>query len=257
MLSCSVRAQVPDEESSFTARLINIEAPVNETFRYQATLQNNSEKSIIYELNAEVPDGWRLAFKARGSQITSINMEPNTSESISIEVIPAYNANPSKYTLPVSAVSGNETLELSLEAVVEGSFDLELTTPSGRLSDDITEGKKAEIDLVVKNTGSLPLKDITLSSQTPPNWSATFSPAEIDQLEPGKTQNIVATLSVPDKTLAGDYVSRFTAKNSDANSTASFRMTVKTSLLSGWIGIMVILIAIGFVYYLIRKFGRR
>jgi len=68
---------------------------------------------------------------------------------------------------------------------------------------------------------------------------------------------VIATLSVPNKTLAGDYVSKFTAKNSESTSTATYRVTVKTSLLSGGIGILIILIAVGFVYVLIRKFGRR
>jgi len=255
--SLPVQAQDLNTGPSFTARLINIEAPVNETFRYQSTLQNSAGETRIYELKAEIPEGWRVAFKARGSQITSINMEPGKTESISIEVNPAYGAEPSKYNIPVYAVSDRDTLALKLEAVVKGAYDLELTTPSGRLSGEITEGEKTEIHLKVINNGSLALRDVSLSSQAPPNWDATFSPSEIAQLDPGKTADVIATLTVPDKTLAGDYVSRFTAKNAETKSTASYRMTVKTSVLSGWIGILVILVAIGFVFYLIRKFGRR
>ena len=73
----------------------------------------------------------------------------------------------------------------------------------------------------------------------------------------GQSQEVEASLSVPDKTIAGDYVTNFTAKNSFATADAAFRMTVKTSLLSGWIGIMVILLALATVYYLVRKYGRR
>lgn len=255
--SLKVPAQDLNEGASFTARLINMEAPVNETFRYQARLKNSSGKTKIYELKAKIPDGWRVAFKARGSQITSINMESDKTENISIEINPAYGAKPSKYNIPVYAISNNDTLELKLEAVVEGAYDIELTTPSGRLSGEITEGEKAEIPLKVKNTGSLPLNEISLSSQTPPNWNITFSPSEIKHLDPGKTADILATMIVPDKTLAGDYVSRFNAKNVETKSTATYRMTVKTSMLSGGIGILVILVAISFVFYLIRKFGRR
>jgi uncharacterized membrane protein len=69
--------------------------------------------------------------------------------------------------------------------------------------------------------------------------------------------DIKATLSVPDKTIAGDYVTTLTARNSSTTSNAVFRMTVKTSLLSGWLGILVILLALGIVYSLIRKYGRR
>ncbi|WP_339926052.1 NEW3 domain-containing protein [uncultured Cyclobacterium sp.] len=255
--SFAVSAQGSNAESSLTARLFNIEAPVNETFRFQTTLKNNSDKTKVYDLNAEPPEGWRLVFKARGSQVTSINLEPNKSESITVEVKPAHGAKPEKYIFPIEATSGNETLDLELEAVVEGAYEIELTTPSGRLSESITEGKSTEIHLKVKNTGSLPLNEISLTSNTPPKWEVSFSPSELEELAPGKSADVIATLSVPNKTLSGDYVSKFTAKNATSTSTATYRVTVKTSLLSGGIGILIILIAVGFVYILIRKFGRR
>ncbi|SHN14424.1 NPCBM-associated, NEW3 domain of alpha-galactosidase [Cyclobacterium lianum] len=255
--SSKTTAQTSSQGSSITSNLINIEAPASETFRYQATLKNGAGSAQVFQLSADVPEGWRLVFKARGSQVTSINVEPDRTESISIEIKPAYGAEPAQYPFTVHAISDRESLQLALEAVVEGSYEMELTTPSGLLSGEITEGKKAEITLRVKNTGSLALNEITLSAQTPSRWEATFSPSEIAQLDPGETVDLIATVTVPEKTLAGDYVTKFTAKNTSGNSTATYRMTVKTSVLSGWVGILVILIAIGFVFYLIRKFGRR
>lgn len=243
--------------STFTAQLINIEAAVHETFRYNTTLHNGSSQARIYELKAAAPDGWNVVFRARGSQVTSINMDGNKDENITIEIIPAYGAGPSKYKIPVTAIAANDTLPLDLEAVVKGSYGMELTTPTGLLSDNITEGSQKQIHLVVKNTGTLILNDISLSAQTPSQWSVTFEPAKIEQLAPGETTDVAATLTVPDKTIAGDYVTTFIASNANSNSKATFRMTVKTSVLSGWIGILVILAAIALVLYLIRKYGRR
>ncbi|WP_245576561.1 NEW3 domain-containing protein [Flexithrix dorotheae] len=256
-MNSQVLAQDQNNASSFTSRLINIEAPVNETFRFQSTLQNGSDKAQVYELKANAPQGWRVAFKVQGSRVTSIKIDPDKKESINIEINAAYGAQPSKYKIPVYATSENENLQLDLEAVVKGSYEIELTTPTGLLSGKITEGEQKKIRLEVKNKGTLALEDITLSSQTPSKWEATFSPAEIQQLEPGKTTEIIATMKVPDKTLAGDYISKFTAKNTASTSTATYRMTVKTSVLAGWVGMAVILLAIGTVVFLIRKFGRR
>lgn len=250
-------AQASSKESSLTARLVNIEAAVHETFRYNATLRNGTSQPYVYELKAGVPEGWSVVFRTRGSQVTSLNMDGNKSEEITIEIIPSYSTAPAKYKIPVTASTGSDTLKLDLEAVVKGSYGLELTTPTGRLSDNITEGRQKEIHLVLSNTGSLPLNDISLSAQTPPKWDATFEPAKVDNLLPGKTVDIIARLSVPDKTLAGDYVTTFNAKNTNSNAQALFRMTVKTSMLSGGIGILVILLAIALVVYLIRKYGRR
>lgn len=246
-----------DGKSTFTARLMNIEAAANETFRYNTSLHNGAAEQRIYELKADLPIGWMIAYKVEGSQVTSLNLEAGKTQDISIEINATSSTKPDKYKIPIKAISNTDTLLLNLEAVVKGSYSIELTTPSGRLSDEITSGSHKEIQLTVKNSGTLPLNEVELSAQAPSKWEATFEPSKIKELEPGKTVDVTATLKVPDKTIAGDYVTTFSVKNANANAQVTFRMIVKTSILSGWIGILVILIAIGLVYYLIRKYGRR
>ncbi|WP_198674166.1 COG1470 family protein [Chitinophaga alhagiae] len=241
----------------FTVRLMNIEAAGNATFTYNARLQNVASSPRIYQLSAAVPPGWNVSFKVEGIQVTSLSMEPQKGYDIIIDVHPAIDVKPGKYPIPVRAVASADSLKLDLEAVVKGSYGLTLTTPTGRLSADVTEGRRKEIRLQVKNTGTMVLENIDLSAQAPPQWEATFAPSAIARLDPGKDAEVTATLNVPDKTIAGDYVTNFTAKNANATSSASFRMTVKTSVLTGWLGLLVILAALGAVYYLIRKYGRR
>lgn len=243
--------------SSFTSNLINIEAAVSETFRYNANLHNGSPEARIYDLYAQMPEGWLIAFRTMGSQVSSVSVDAGKTQDIGIEINASQVAKPARYNIPVMAISSKDTLRLNLQAVVKGAYGINLSTPTGLLSDDITEGSKREIHLVVTNTGTIPLKEINLSAQTPAKWQASFEPSKIAQVKPGKTADVTATLTVPDKTIAGDYVTVFTAKNSNASSDATFRMTVKTSILSGWIGIIVILLAVFLVYRLIRKYGRR
>ena len=243
--------------STFTVRLMNLEAEAKDPFRFNATLRNGSGETQVYALKASVPDGWNALFRAEGSQVAGLKVEDGNTQDISIELKAAPLSTPGKYEIPVTAISDTDTLKLDLEAVVKGNHQVEVTTPSGRLSDDITEGKSKRIVLTIRNTGTLPLEELELSAQSPSQWNATFEPAQIQRLEAGQSQEISATLSVPDKTIAGDYLTTFTARNDQANADATFRMTVKTSLLSGWIGILVILAALGMVYYLIRKYGRR
>jgi uncharacterized membrane protein len=244
-------------KSSFTAKLMNIEAASNEVFRYNTTLYNGNSKSKVVELKAGLPIGWMISYKVDGNQVTSVAMEAGKTQDISIEINASATADPSKYKIPVQAISAADTLVVNLEAVVKGSYGLTLSTPSGRLSEELTSGSHTDIQLVVKNSGTLPLSDIDLSSQLPSNWEASFEPAKISRLEPGKSQELKARLKVPDKTIAGDYAATFTATNPNGNSPAVFRIIVKTSLLSGWIGIAVILLSVGLVYYLIRRYGRR
>ena len=57
--------------------------------------------------------------------------------------------------------------------------------------------------------------------------------------------------------MAGDYVASLEANTAEKSATASVRVSVRTPLLWGWLGIMIILGALGGVYYLFRKYGRR
>ena len=242
---------------AFTARLINLEAAANTTFTYNARLTNSAKVPRVYQLFANVPPGWNIAYKTEGYQVTSINVDSGKTQDINIEINPALETKPGKYNIAVTALTGTDSLKLNLEAVVKGTYNVTLSTPSGRLSDEITEGSRREIQLVVKNTGTIALDNLELSAQAPPQWEASFSPASIKQLEPNKESSVTVTLKVPNKTIAGDYVTTFTVKNANATSNAAFRMTVTTSLLTGWLGILIILVALGAVYYLIRKYGRR
>lgn len=256
-----LKAQTPptgiDGKSSFTAKLMNIEGATNEVFRYTTTLHNGDGKSKVVELKAALPIGWMISYKVDGSPVTSVAMDAGKTQDIFIEINATPSADPGKYKIPVKAISALDTLVLNLEAVVKGAYGLTLTTPTGRLSEEVTSVSHLDIQLVVKNSGTLPLSDIDLTSQLPSNWEVSFEPAKITRLEPGKSQDVKAKLKVPDKTIAGDYGATFTAANPNSNSPAVFRIIVKTSILSGWIGIMVILLSIGLVYYLIRKYGRR
>ena len=243
--------------SGFTVRLMNIESEVKNPFRYQATLHNGSGKEQVFELKADLPSGWMVVFRTEGSLVTALKMEADKTRDVEIEIMASPMARPGKFAIPVTATSGSETLQLALEAVVKGNYEVQLSTPDGRLSDDVTEGRSRQLVLTVKNSGTLPLNDLEMSAQSPTQWKAAFEPSKIDRLDPGQTRQVNVTLSVPDKTIAGDYLTTFTVRNSYASANTSFRMTVKTSLLSGWIGMLVILMAIGLVYNLIRKYGRR
>lgn len=259
VLCSNARAQQSgsNTKSAFNAKLINIEAATNETFRYSTTLQNGSAEAQVYDLQTSLPPGWMIACKVDGIQVTSINIEAGKSRDISVEINAAADARPGKYKIPIRAISSKDSLAVTLEAVVRGTYNVTLTTPTGRLSEDVTSGSQKQLQLIVKNPGSLSLNNVQLTSQLPPGWEATFEPSAINELKPAESRNVTVTLKVPDKTLAGDYAATLTASNSSANSQAAFRMEVKTSLLAGWLGILAIMFAIGIVYYLIRKYGRR
>jgi uncharacterized membrane protein len=257
LLPAVLTANTRSQPSTLTTRIVNLEATATETFRFSASLHNGSTRAVIYAFRAEAPAGWNTVYRVDGMQVTSFRIDSARTQDISIELTPGPGAKPGKYQVPFTATAEGQTLSLQLEAVVKGNYALELTTPTGRLSDEITEGSSKTITLTVRNTGSLPLDGVELSAQSPTRWETLFEPAKIDRLEAGKTVDVTARIKVPDKTIAGDYLTTINARHNNANATAAFRMTVTTSWLAGWLGVLILLAAVGVVYSLIRKYGRR
>ncbi|MFZ2286092.1 MAG: NEW3 domain-containing protein [Bacteroidales bacterium] len=244
-------------KTEFITRQANMEGHSGSAFTYSAELRNRTAEKLTYALQGEVPKGWTLTFSANGKQVTSVEVEPNATIGVGIEVKPSEQVEEGRYAIPIRAMAGSSSGDLALEAVITGSFKIELTTPTGLLSTNITAGEEKKIDLVVKNTGSSILSGVKMSSSAPVNWQVTFDPKEIETILAGREVTVTATVKADKRAIPGDYMTNFEARTPDASSKASFRMSVRTPVLWGWIGILIILAGIGAVWYLFRKYGRR
>ncbi len=244
-------------QTQFTSEQPNIEGASNTSFTYNAHLKNGTSQSQVYALKAMPPSGWRVTFKANGKQVSSVNVDPNDTQRLTIEIKPSEYTKKGSYKVPILAQSDHTNSRLELETVITGNYSLALVTPTQLLSTDATAGEEKKMKLLVKNTGSAPLNQINLSARTPSNWSVDFKPKEISLLEAGKTKEIEAIINVNEKALSGDYETNFEARATEASALSKFRITVNASLFSGWFGLLIILTALGSVYFLIRKYGRR
>ncbi|UFT98693.1 NEW3 domain-containing protein [Radiobacillus kanasensis] len=249
------------EEGTFKTELTseqpNMEGHTDSTFTYTATLKNRTAEEQNYSLSSGAPEGWGVQFKADSKNVTSVTVEPNGSKEITVEVTPPKNAKAETYQLPIKAATSSTSAETTLEAVITGSYELKLTTPSGKLSTDVTAGEDKTVDLVVENTGTATLTNVDVSASAPPNWETEFDTSKIAKIEPGQKETIQVTLKAPDDAIAGDYVTTLTAEADEASSEATFRVSVKTSTLWGFVGVIIIIAVAAGMYYLFRKYGRR
>jgi uncharacterized membrane protein len=249
------------EEGSYQTELTsdqpNMEGNSDSTFSYTMNLKNSTPDQQTYALTTTAERGWDVQFKEAGKNVSSVLVEPGASKSVSVDVKPPQNVTAGSYKIPIKATSGNATASLDLEASVRGSYKLELTTPTGLLSTDITAGRSKAIELQISNKGSAPLTDLTLSSNAPIDWEVNFDQKEIRKLDAGQSTTVKATIKAANKAIAGDYVASFTVSSPEASSDATFRIAVETSMLWGWIGVLIIAAVLYFVYYLFQKYGRR
>ena len=229
-----VVAQKGTYQTEFTTDQPNMQGNSKSTFTFSATLKNQTADQQLYALMANAPRGWNVVFKPNYKQATSAQVEANSTQNVSIDITPPANVEAGSYKIPVRAATGTTSAELELEVVVTGSYQMELT-----------------------NTGSSLLKDIQLSANKPADWEVTFEPSKVDALKAGETSTVMATLKASKKALPGDYVTTIMAKTPEVNADAQFRIAVKTPMIWGWVGVLIIIATIGVVYYLFRKYGRR
>jgi uncharacterized membrane protein len=243
--------------TEFTSDQSNMQGHATSAFTFNANLKNRTADKQTYALMADAARGWSVVFKSNYQQVTSVNSEPNSTQAITIEIKPPEKIEAGRYKIPVSALTNNSSASLDLEVVITGSFSMELSTPTGLVSTKVTAGEEKRLELVINNTGTSQLTDITMNASVPVNWDVKFDPKKVNNLLPGKTVQVFATIKADKKAIPGDYVTNIDAKTPETSSKVSFRVSVETPMLWGWIGVLVIIVALGSVYYLFRKYGRR
>ncbi|WP_199614391.1 COG1470 family protein [Paenibacillus alkalitolerans] len=244
-------------ETELTTDQSNMEGHADSNFTFSTELRNRTAEKQLYALRAQAAQGWEVVFKKGGDRVSSVEVEPGQSETVTVEVDPPEQVEAGTYDIPISAQTSGTSAKLNLQVVITGSYDIKLTTPSGLLSTDITAGRQRKLELQVQNTGTAELADVNLTADTPVDWSVEFEPATIDTIAPGESKQVIATISSAKSAIAGDYVVQMKASAPEAVSDAQFRVSVKTSVLWGWIGILMIAAVAGGLFYLFRKYGRR
>jgi uncharacterized membrane protein len=244
-------------KTEFKADQTNMQGNSSAAFTFNPTLKNLTSDKQLYALMAEAPRGWNVSFKFNYQLVTSVNVEANNSANITVEIKPPQGIEAGTYKIPVSAATASTSATTVLEVVITGSYGMELSTPTGLLSTSITAGDSKRVELSITNTGSSELTDVALEFSAPINWDITFDPKKIDKIQPGKVAKAFATIKADKKAIAGDYVTNIDSKTPEVSSKISLRVSVETPLLYGWVGILVILAALGSIYYLFRKYGRR
>ncbi|MVZ66484.1 hypothetical protein GQF61_11495 [Sphingobacterium sp. DK4209] len=245
------------QHSSLSANLINLEATSTEVFRYQLELRHQGEGPRDYDLSAELPSGWQANFTALGSAVRAVQVKANEPYAITLEIHPSPHTKAGKFPIAVYAKAANDSLQVALQAVIKGTYRLSIRTPEERLNETIVAGGSKVLKLLVKNEGSLDLKDLAISSTLPTNWETQINPAKLEYLRSGDSHEFTVNLKAPEKSIAGDYMTTYDVKSSQLSEKADIRITVKASLLSGWLGILAIFVALSLVFYLFRTYGRR
>jgi uncharacterized membrane protein len=238
--------------------LPTIQGAPDSTFTYNATLKNEGDEDLTVNLLAKAPQGFQVNFKLSGQDVTSLPLPANQSKSLSVEAKAFDQIQAGPYQFDVQAQGGKAQADATLVADVIGQSQLTVTAPDDRLSGQAYAGSETPFKLILRNTGSAPVRNIKLSASPPSGWSVAFAPEQVPEVPSGQQIEVTANIKPDAQAVAGDYMVSMTAQPQDgASKAADFRITVLTSTLWGIAGIGLIAVAVVVVGLAVMRFGRR
>ena len=231
------------------------------SFSFDLQFQNGTAQDVTVSVAATGPADWDVAASLTGeNQAASTVVEAGASQNVTVTATAPANAAAQVYPLQVEARAGDRTITSDLAIEITGSYSMTLGTPNDVLSASGSAGSPTTQAFEITNTGTAPITGVKLTDASPTNWTVTFAPAEgIALIEPGATETITATITPSSEAVAGDYAVSFTASATEggADATAAVRFTVETSPLWALIGLGIIVLIVGGLFYVFRTYGRR
>ncbi|MDE0354857.1 MAG: NEW3 domain-containing protein [Deltaproteobacteria bacterium] len=231
----------------------------DQTFKFGIDLKNETDNPLTTALAAQAPPGWVVRIKPQfeDTQISSIALKKDSSETLSVEIQPPQLGDPGDFPIVVRARSGNFTAQSDLKVTLAGTRVLNMGTATGRLNADVTAGEQSQVDFLIGNAGTAPLNNLAFISSKPDRWEVNFNPDKVDSLNPGEVREVKMEITAPDRAVAGDYMLAVTTNSPDSSKSIDFRVTVSTPTIWGWIGAFIVAAVVLALAAVFIRLGRR
>lgn len=230
------------------------------SFSFSLEFRNDTAQDVTLSVSALGELGWDVSATLTGeAQAASTVVEAGSTQGVTVAVIAPEDAPAGVYPVTVEALAGERTASADLAVEITGSYAMTLSTPDDRLSASGSAGSPTTIAFDVTNTGTAPLSTVEVTATPPSGWDVTFDPTSVATIAPNETATVNAIITPSGEAVAGDYVVSFSAGAAEeaASGSAAVRFTVETSPLWAAVGLGLIVLILGGLFYVFRTYGRR
>jgi len=234
----------------------------NTVFEFTAAALYEGPERKYFDVEKDLPPGWEMEVNTGMDKVDTrtVRLVPGDSLDLTFKCSPLIDQDPGEYIFKVTLkpVDGSDP-EASAEftADVKPAGELVVTTPDERLNTKINVGKENVFKLLVKNIGSAPVEDITVSNTVQlEGWQVYIAEDHIDILNEGEEAEVEVIVIPPDRTISGDYNIDFKASSEESTDIVSIRNMVQTPLLWKITGIAIIAAVIAGIAVLFERMAR-
>ena len=229
----------------------------SQPFTFNLNVSNEKDQDLTYSATGQGPAGWEVETKLTGSaQAATATVKAGGTSGVTVTVTPADNAPADTYQVQVVTTVGGEQFTTDLTVEITGSYSIAFAADQV-LSAHGAAGSAIEQTFTITNTGTAPVTNLSMSATAPNNWTVDFDPKTTDSLAPDQSATVKAKITPSGDAIAGDYNITFRAKADEADTDAAVRFTVETSILGAIVGAALIVAALGGLYWVFRRYGRR
>lgn len=243
----------------FTTDYPNVRGQPGSSFTFRFDLVNQADQERTVNFEATTPKDWEIVFRPgyESRQISSLPLKSGASQTINVDITAPRRVEAGNYKFVVRAISDNDRVEVPLTITIVGTPSLSLNTATGQLNTRVSVDSPSKITLVLRNTGTAPLPNVTFSSYKPDGWEVTFDPDKLDTLPVGETKEVNMTIKPSNRALAGDYMVTVTASGSQASESKEIRVTVETPTTWGLAAVGAIAVVVLGLAFVFARFSRR
>jgi uncharacterized membrane protein len=244
---------------TLTPQLPQLRGTSKSSFEFQLAIKNDSGKKLTVSLSAQTPQNFDASFSEQygNQELNALPIEAGQTKNVKLKVTPPNTAAAGSYKVVarVGAEDAVATADLTID--ITGQPKLDISGRDGLLSTRATAGKETSVPIIITNTGTAPADSVEITGSAPAGWKIAFEPKTIDRIAPSANKEVQALITPTEKAIAGDYVTAIRASTRGESASASFRVSVATSLAWGFAGVGVIAAALLVMVAAIARFGRR
>ncbi len=236
-----------------------LRGPSTQSFNFSLTLTNGTTEDQTYSATGAGPTGWTVNTTLTGqSQAASATVKAGSTAGVTVAVTPPADVAAGTYKMQVATSVGGQTLVNDLQVEITGTYTLTMDTSDSRLNGHGPAGSISPLAIVVTNTGTADITNVTLTGSGPGKWDITFSEPTIATIAAKQSVTVNAQIKPSGDAIAGDYTVTLSASgDSSAHDSVDIRYTVETSVIWGVVGVALIIAVGAGVWWVFQRYGRR